>query len=204
MSYHSCTNLSRTLQVLCPRGLGAASRHVLRLSGGPGLVRPYERTLQRRWLQFSSVSLRQSPPDTTIRTAGPTVPSTSYPATVKKPPTSASDAVPTEAQQRRMDFNILKDLLINVWPKHGRETKIRVVVALSLLIGGKVSWLICSKNGNKNSIRFLQLLNVQVPFLFKSIVDTLNVEFTSGATVWVVAGSLIAGCMLFFFYRSWR
>lgn len=42
----------------------------------------------------------------------------------------------------------------------------------------------------------LQLLNVQVPALFKAVVDTLNLEITSGGTVWVVAGSLILGCKL--------
>ena len=37
-------------------------------------------------------------------------------------------------------------------------------------------------------------MNVQVPALFKAVVDTLNLEITSGETVWVVAGSLILGC----------
>jgi ATP-binding cassette subfamily B (MDR/TAP) protein 7 len=35
---------------------------------------------------------------------------------------------------------------------------------------------------------------VQVPALFKAVVDTLNLEITSGETIWVVAGSLIVGC----------
>ena len=37
-------------------------------------------------------------------------------------------------------------------------------------------------------------MNVQVPALFKAVVDTLNLEITSGETIWVVAGSLILGC----------
>ena len=40
------------------------------------------------------------------------------------------------------------------------------------------------------------MLNVQVPALFKAVVDTLNLEITSGETVLVVAGSLILGCEL--------
>jgi hypothetical protein len=38
------------------------------------------------------------------------------------------------------------------------------------------------------------VLNVQVPFFFKQIVDSLNVEITAETTVWVLAGASIAGC----------
>jgi hypothetical protein len=37
-------------------------------------------------------------------------------------------------------------------------------------------------------------LNVQVPFFFKQIVDSLNVPITESTTVWVLAGASIAGC----------
>jgi ATP-binding cassette, subfamily B (MDR/TAP), member 7 len=50
---------------------------------------------------------------------------------------------------------IIKKLLAFVWPKKSISIKIRVIVALSLLIGSK-------------------LLNVTVPYLFKQIVDFLN------------------------------
>ncbi len=40
----------------------------------------------------------------------------------------------------------------------------------------------------------IQLLNVQVPLLFKQVIDALNVDLASASTVWVVAGSLILGC----------
>ncbi|KAF8342939.1 P-loop containing nucleoside triphosphate hydrolase protein [Cantharellus anzutake] len=95
-------------------------------------------------------------------------------ATITDAPSSPGSANLSPAQQRKVDMAIIKDLLANVWPKGHQDTKIRVVLALSLLIAGK-------------------LLNVQVPFLFKAIVDGLNVEFTSESTVWVVAGSAIAG-----------
>lgn len=39
-----------------------------------------------------------------------------------------------------------------------------------------------------------QLLNVQVPLIFKDIIDSLNVEMTAESTVYIVAGSLILGC----------
>lgn len=39
-----------------------------------------------------------------------------------------------------------------------------------------------------------QILNVQVPFFFKQIVDAMNVEITASSTVWLLAGSAIAGC----------
>jgi hypothetical protein len=42
-----------------------------------------------------------------------------------------------------------------------------------------------------------QVLNVQVPQLFKNVVDALNIDFTSESTVWVVAGSLVLGCPFF-------
>lgn len=50
----------------------------------------------------------------------------------------------------------------------------RVVGALTLLVTGKI-------------------LNVQVPFFFKEIVDSMNVTITSSSTVWLLAGSAILG-----------
>ena len=50
------------------------------------------------------------------------------------------------------------------------------------------------------------MLNVQVPFYFKEIVDTLNVAVPMGDTggmVMTIAGSVLLGCMflsLFFSY----
>ncbi|GEM09995.1 mitochondrial ABC transporter ATM [Rhodotorula toruloides] len=63
----------------------------------------------------------------------------------------------SDKEQTRRDWDIIKKLLPNVWPKNDWGTKTRVLLAVGLLIGGK-------------------LLNVQVPFFFKDIIDTLNVE----------------------------
>ncbi|KAG6878891.1 hypothetical protein C0992_006828 [Termitomyces sp. T32_za158] len=98
--------------------------------------------------------------------------------TPTKPPTpNAKDTksdIPTSKEQRRIDWTILKRLLVNVWPKNDWKTRITVLFGFGLLIGGKV-------------------LNVQVPLVFKSVIDALNVDIASTSTVWVVAGSLILG-----------
>lgn len=74
-----------------------------------------------------------------------------------------------------MDWKIIKDLSSYIWPKNDRGVKIRVVVALGLLVMGK-------------------MLNVQVPFFFKDIIDKLNVEFPVESTVVGVVGAVILGC----------
>ncbi|KAG9105016.1 Iron-sulfur clusters transporter atm1, mitochondrial [Ceratobasidium sp. 370] len=75
----------------------------------------------------------------------------------------------SQAEQRRVDWHIVKKLIVNVWPKGEIGIKTRVVLALSLLLAGKV------------------------PMFFKQIVDSFNVEMTADSTVWVVGGSVIAG-----------
>lgn len=42
------------------------------------------------------------------------------------------------------------------------------------------------------------MLNVQVPFYFKSIVDSMNVDFVAlGGTAWTIGGAMIVACMDF-------
>jgi ATP-binding cassette subfamily B (MDR/TAP) protein 7 len=81
----------------------------------------------------------------------------------------------SEKSQAKADWRIIMQLARNVWPKDSPGVKIRVAGALGLLVAGK-------------------LLNVQVPFFFKQIVDSLNVPITESTTVWVLAGASIAGC----------
>lgn len=57
-------------------------------------------------------------------------------------------------------LKIIADLLAYLWPKNKPWVKFRVVTALTLLITAK-------------------LLNVQVPFFFKSIIDQMNVDWQS-------------------------
>ncbi|KAL4913696.1 P-loop containing nucleoside triphosphate hydrolase protein [Aspergillus aurantiobrunneus] len=76
-------------------------------------------------------------------------------------------------EQRKADWAIMREMAKYLWPKGDWGTKLRVGTALSLLIGAKV-------------------LNVEVPFYFKSIVDSMNVDFAAiGGTAYTVAGSMI-------------
>jgi len=62
-----------------------------------------------------------------------------------------------------------------LWPKDDFGAKARVATAFGLLIGSK-------------------LLNVQVPFYFKSIVDSMNIDFVAvGGTAWTVGGAMLVG-----------
>ncbi|KAF3907151.1 hypothetical protein ABW21_db0205826 [Orbilia brochopaga] len=81
----------------------------------------------------------------------------------------------SKAAQRKADWAILKDMVHYIWPKDNLGTRVRVGLAVGLLIGAKV-------------------LNVQVPFYFKAIVDSLNIDFSVvGGTAAAVAGALIVG-----------
>lgn len=76
-------------------------------------------------------------------------------------------------EQRKVDLAIMKEMVQYLWPKNNLGTKVRVGTALSLLVGAKV-------------------LNVQVPYYFKNIVDSMNIDFAAvGGTAWTVAGSMI-------------
>ncbi|KAH3670866.1 hypothetical protein OGAPHI_000577 [Ogataea philodendri] len=70
----------------------------------------------------------------------------------------------TAKKQRHSQVQILKDLLSYIWPKNNPWAKFRVVVALAMLIAAKI-------------------LNVQVPFFFKSIIDSMNIDWVSQAGV---------------------
>lgn len=79
----------------------------------------------------------------------------------------------TSKQQRKANWAIIKEMMKYVWPKDNLGTRVRVGVAFALLVGAKV-------------------LNVQVPFYFKSIIDAMNIDFAAvGGTATTVAGSMI-------------
>ena len=76
-------------------------------------------------------------------------------------------------EQRKADWAIMKEMSKYLWPKDDIGAKARVSTALALLVGAK-------------------LLNVQVPFYFKNIVDSMNIDFAAvGGTAWTVGGSMI-------------
>ncbi|CCO28906.1 Iron-sulfur clusters transporter ATM1,mitochondrial [Rhizoctonia solani AG-1 IB] len=144
----------------------------------PSTIRPVlGSNLQCIQRSFRTCVPRQIPPSTPTPT--PTsAPAPSSPANTKtepKPPAAGETVVHiSQAEQRRVDWEIVKRLVVNVWPKGEWTIKTRVVLALSLLLAGKV-------------------LNVQVPIFFKKIIDAFNIEMTADSTVWVIGGSVIAG-----------
>lgn len=58
---------------------------------------------------------------------------------------------------------ILRNLSKYIWPRHNWKAKARVVTALGLLVGSK-------------------LMNVEVPFLFRDVVDAMNVDWSQIST----------------------
>ena len=100
---------------------------------------------------------------------------------VPAPPTAPlleADNVLSSKQQRRADWAIIKEMSKYLWPKDNRGTRLRVGLSVGLLVGAK-------------------LLNVQVPFYFKNIVDAMNIDFAAlGGTASTVAGSMIVACKL--------
>nr|CDP29745.1 Putative iron-sulfur clusters transporter [Podospora anserina S mat+] len=91
-----------------------------------------------------------------------------------KPQFDPLAAIDKSAQeQRKADWAIMKEMSRYIWPKDSFGDKMRVMIAVGLLVGAKV-------------------LNVQVPFFFKEIVDSLNMDFgTTGGTVTAAAGAMI-------------
>ncbi|KAI1851389.1 hypothetical protein JX265_000377 [Neoarthrinium moseri] len=99
------------------------------------------------------------------------------PAPAKKAATASKDPLATveksTQEQRKADWAIMKEMAHYLWPKDSMSTKLRVGLAVTLLVGAKV-------------------LNVQVPFYFKSIVDSMNVDVGAmGGNAAMIAGSMI-------------
>ena len=84
-----------------------------------------------------------------------------------------SEQTVSTKEQRKVDLAIMREMVQYLWPKGDVGTKVRVSAALGLLIAAKI-------------------LTVEVPFYFKSIVDSMNIDFVAlGGTAWTVAGSMI-------------
>ncbi|KAL4932135.1 ATP-binding cassette Fe/S cluster precursor transporter ATM1 [Aspergillus undulatus] len=106
-----------------------------------------------------------------IQPAAPNAQNTQNAAPVQK--NLLNEGKMANKEQRKADWAIMKEMAKYLWPKGDWGTKLRVGTALSLLIGSKV-------------------LNVEVPFYFKSIVDSMNIDFAAvGGTAYTVAGSMI-------------
>ena len=166
----------------------------------PGLRPPISRALPFLYQRPLSVRLfsqsfrhaqEARQPSKTTTTVADDAPAKGNPAEISnpesaqkpKPATAATNAgkqgdmlseqVVSNAEQRKADWAIMKEMVQYLWPKGDFGTKLRVGSALGLLVGAKV-------------------LNVQVPFYFKSIVDSMNIDFIAvGGTAWTVAGSML-------------
>ncbi|KIO26315.1 hypothetical protein M407DRAFT_24402 [Tulasnella calospora MUT 4182] len=174
----------RPLRFSALPSLGSQRRCLISLS------RPSNIPATKRPIPIASLAIRfqhanppsgqtQPAPATAPKPATPSVVETVKPETTKNPVQAATDigGTPvqvTQSEQRQADWRILKELSTNIWPKGQWDVKTRVLLALGLLVAGKVT-------------------TVQVPFLFKTIVDSLNVEFTAASTAWTVAGFVIVG-----------
>ncbi|KAJ1925365.1 Iron-sulfur clusters transporter atm1, mitochondrial [Tieghemiomyces parasiticus] len=108
----------------------------------------------------------------------PSRPSTTKKTGLTKP---AEPVLPVQSarEQQATDWQILRNLLKYLWPKDDPGAKVRVVTALTLLAMGKV-------------------LNVQVPIIFKHIVDRLNdvapaIGADGGVSLVTVAGAMLIG-----------
>ncbi|KAG5460522.1 MAG: hypothetical protein BJ554DRAFT_7419, partial [Olpidium bornovanus] len=103
------------------------------------------------------------------------------------------------------DVDIIRNLARYLWPKDDPGAKARVCVALGLLFAGKVRSVrtgtspprqarlthICHPRGCTGNY---QILNVQVPFLFKHVVDFLNDHPGAEISFVSFAGVLLLGC----------
>lgn len=148
----------------CPRYNPALFR-LSTASQRPGLTQTFWTSAPRR-------EQPRTPTDSKSKTA---TPSAVFPA--KKQPTKQNDPLATTeksaTEQRKADWAIMKEMTRYLWPKDDWGTKLRVGLAVSLLVGAKV-------------------LNVQVPFYFKSIVDSMNIDVAAvGGTATTVAGAMI-------------
>ncbi|KAK3367834.1 P-loop containing nucleoside triphosphate hydrolase protein [Podospora didyma] len=90
------------------------------------------------------------------------------------PPVDPLAAIDKSAQeQRKADWAIMKEMSRYLWPKDSWGDKMRVLLSIGLLVGAKV-------------------LNVNVPFYFREIIDSLNIDFaTTGGSVATTAGTMI-------------
>ncbi|KAF4613576.1 hypothetical protein D9613_007429 [Agrocybe pediades] len=142
-------------------------------------------TASQRWSYKRGFQHMAQPPPQDQATKSKTTTVAPPPAPGASPSASASTSKPSEtvppkpihptnAEQRRTDWSIIKRLMVNVWPENDWRTRLTVLGGFGLLVTAKV-------------------LNVQVPQIFKNVVDALNVDITSESTVWVLAGSLILG-----------
>ncbi|KAF2445365.1 P-loop containing nucleoside triphosphate hydrolase protein [Karstenula rhodostoma CBS 690.94] len=142
-------------------------------------LRPQHAYLSARVFTSSPLHRKDAHGQRTIASQGPPAPGSkealqkSKAAQPAKPTTLLAEQIVTNKEQRKADLAIIKEMSHYLWPKDNMGTRFRVGLSVALLVGAK-------------------LLNVQVPFYFKNIVDSMNIDFAAlGGTAWTVAGSMI-------------
>ncbi|KAJ9144685.1 Iron-sulfur clusters transporter ATM1 [Pleurostoma richardsiae] len=180
-------NMPRTLArapLLCSRGLLSKHRYQQPwLPRVPGNATRVFITSHRLSDDVKHPASRTTPNPSIASTApqdGNVTPKPASPIPARPPPkrpAAGGDPLATidksAQEQRKADWAIIKEMSQYLWPKDSPGTKFRVGLAVSLLIGAKV-------------------LNVQVPFYFKSIVDAMNIDpATVGGTAATIAGTMI-------------
>ncbi|ODQ65738.1 mitochondrial ABC transporter [Nadsonia fulvescens var. elongata DSM 6958] len=91
---------------------------------------------------------------------------------ILKAETARAEAA-AKAAESASDRRILRDMVKYLWPKDNPSAKVRVVIALTLLVAAKI-------------------LNVNVPFYFKQIVDDMNIDWLADVgTVGTIVGTMI-------------
>ena len=108
----------------------------------------------------------------------------------------ASERALSDQEQTSRDWEIVRRLVPNIWPANDWHTKGRVLLAVALLVGGKLLNVQVSPRlpADQSQEREAET-PTQVPFFFKSIVDTLNVTIDPATSQGVVAiaGTVIVG-----------
>ncbi|KAI4761818.1 ABC transporter-like protein [Aureobasidium sp. EXF-3400] len=160
-----------------PRGIYSCHRMARpslafsRISTCQQSVRPSIRVFTTSpWRRKDDTRVKPVTQETKVAAAEPTKTPTVKKETVD--PLLAEQTV-SNKEQRKADWAIIKDMAHYLWPKDDFGTRFRVGLSVALLVGAKV-------------------LNVQVPFYFKSIVDSMNIDFAAvGGTAVTVAGATI-------------
>ena len=146
-----------------------------------GLAVPVQRQIYTRFASYQRQDVKDRAKASL--TAKSESPESIKPETLQKPASTLpqhpkpndflGEQTVSNKEQRKADWAIMKEMSKYLWPKDDLGAKLRVSTAFGLLIGAKV-------------------LNVQVPFYFKSIVDSMNIDFEAlGGTAWTVGGAMI-------------
>lgn len=161
----STTYTAHPASILCSRA--ARSAHLNSLDSLDSLNSKQKRDCARRFFTTARSNRASQTSEPNATTKDPKL------ATPAAQNSLLQEKTNTAQEQRKADWAILKEMSRYLWPRDNFGTRLRVGASVVLLVGAK-------------------LLNVQVPFYFKSIVDSMNIDWLAASgTVSTVAGSMI-------------